>query len=445
MITTLELFDILISLFYIVLIIILSRIFQPDKDKVYYKYYSLFIYSKIFFSVSFALLYIFYFGGGDTFLYFNGGNFFVDQILHNPSNIFNLLFNDFENLNNLVFTDKQYLFRYFQGDDILLTSKILSFFCFIGFKQYLTTTILFTIFTSIGLWKLFTTLCNLYPSLNKYFAVGILFYPTIGIWGSGILKDPLTMALVGMIFYSLFNILKRKNVIFLSIIILASIYVCLKLKPYILYTFLPAMILWIQGQLSAKLKNPLFKIIITPIILIVFGVGGFYALNSVSEGAGKYSIENVQSVAEGFHSWHTYLAETRDQSGYSLGEVSFTPIGVLQKAPESFFVTYYRPFIFGDVRNAATLFEALQNLILLLITIYIIIKVGFFNFFRIIITDKNVRAFMLFAIVFGIAVGITSYNFGALSRYKIPSLPFFTAALSIIYYLGYLKPKGIMQ
>jgi hypothetical protein len=203
------------------------------------------------------------------------------------------------------------------------------------------------------------------------------------------------------------------------------------------------MLLWAQGLLTGNIKSPLFKIIITPIILIGFAGGGYFFLNSVSSGAGKYALENVQSVAEGFHSWHTYLAETRDQSGYSLGNVEFTPIGILTKSPEGFFVAYFRPFLFADVRNAATLFEALQNFILLSLYIYVLFKVGFIRFFRIIFTDKHVRVFMLFSVVFGIAVGLTSYNFGALSRYKIPSLPFFTASLAIIYYLGYLKQENL--
>jgi len=41
---------------------------------------------------------------------------------------------------------------------------------------------------------------------------------------------------------------------------------------------------------------------------------------------------------------------------------------------------------------------------------------------------------MLFAIIFGVVVGISSYNYGALSRYKIPSEMFFVISLTIIYY-----------
>ncbi len=143
----------------------------------------------------------------------------------------------------------------------------------------------------------------------------------------------------------------------------------------------------------------------------------------------------MQEIAEGFQNWHTYLADTRDQSGYSLGEVNFTPLGILQKSPEALFVTYYRPLPL-EIRNFATAFEAIQSTLLLIITLYIFFKVGLFRFFAIMFSNKEVRAFMIFSIFLGIAVGLTSYNFGALSRYKIPCLPFYTSSLAIIFHLG---------
>jgi len=41
---------------------------------------------------------------------------------------------------------------------------------------------------------------------------------------------------------------------------------------------------------------------------------------------------------------------------------------------------------------------------------------------------------LIFSIVFGFAVGFTSYNFGALARYKIPVMPFFSFLLLHFYF-----------
>ncbi|HRA12632.1 MAG TPA: hypothetical protein PKX31_13225, partial [Chitinophagaceae bacterium] len=41
---------------------------------------------------------------------------------------------------------------------------------------------------------------------------------------------------------------------------------------------------------------------------------------------------------------------------------------------------------------------------------------------------------LVFTLIFAFAVGISSYNFGTLSRYKIPCLPFYAVALIVIFY-----------
>jgi len=42
-------------------------------------------------------------------------------------------------------------------------------------------------------------------------------------------------------------------------------------------------------------------------------------------------------------------------------------------------------------------------------------------------------------------VGISSFNFGALSRYKIPCLPFYALALILIYYKNFPPQKKLMK
>jgi hypothetical protein len=423
-----------------VLILFVSSFFKPKKAGAYIVYYQRFILFKILTAILFVLIHSYYYKGGDTFLYFSGASFFYDQFVSNPLTYFKLMFSAQNEMANISYTTTL-AYALTTSKDVFFLSKIVSIFNILCLNGYLASSILYTMITAIGIWKLYTTMCKIYPSLYKFFALGILFYPSLGIWGSGILKDPLTLAAVGIIFSSTYNLIHSKETFFSVTAILFSISICFVLKPYILYTFVPIMLLWIQGLIVGKSKNKLSKYLLTIILLPTFIGGGIVALQQISAGAGKYSLQSVQSVAEGFQSWHTYLAVTRDLSGYSLGNVEFTPLGVLQKAPEAFFVAYFRPFIFSDVRNVATLFEAIQTLILLLVSIYVLLKVGIFKCLKIMVSDPNVRSFMLFAIIFGVTVGLTSYNFGALARYKIPAVPFYTASISIIYYLGYLKPK----
>jgi len=48
------------------------------------------------------------------------------------------------------------------------------------------------------------------------------------------------------------------------------------------------------------------------------------------------------------------------------------------------------------------------------------------------INNPNVLFALIFSISFAFAVGVSTFNFGTLARYKIPLLPFFLVALILI-------------
>lgn len=438
-----NLIDILLSTGYSTLIILIAfQVKSAFKDKNYSRYFIPFFSFKILFAIFFVIIHIFYYKGGDTFLYFSGSKFISNQIFAAPEKLFVYLFGTVDIFKNLAYGQHLGMLRAFNDSTTLIQSQLGAPFVIASFGNFLCTTILFSAFSGIGIWALYSTLCKLYPQLYKVFAICVLFYPTIAIWGSGLLKDPIVLASIGWIFQATYYLTERKKIMRSIFLIVISTLLCLNLKAYVLYTFIPAMLLWLQARFSNKITSSSIRFFVTPIVLASIIGGGVFFLNSVSESAGKYSLDNVQSVAEGFQDWHTYLAETRDQSGYTLGETNFTPLGILQKAPQAFFVTFYRPRP-DEVRNFATAFESIQSTILLLLTVYIIFKIGGLTFLRTLFSNKEVRAFMLFAITLGIAVGITSYNFGALSRYKIPCLPFFTSSLAIIYYKGMMLKSNL--
>lgn len=428
------LFDALLSSVYLILILYLGyRIKANVKLAGPRKMLIPFIVFKIVCVLAFVLLHIFVYKGGDTFLFFAGGKFIAYQITQNPQNILNLLFGGFESFENLSYSS-QYGFVYDLRDPTtLFTSKICAVFCLLSFNQFLATTLLYTMASSIGVWALYMAFCKLYPNLYWILSLCILFYPTLGIWSSGILKDPIVLAAIGLIFNHLLKAVKERKYVFNIGLVVISIFVCLYLKPYILYTLIPALVIWLQPQLLKNTSKNILQFFINPILTISFFVAGFFFLQTISAEAGKYSLENLQSMAKGFQQWHTYLAETRNQTGYSLGEIEFTTFGLISKIPEAIFVTFYRPLPF-EVNNFAMALESLESTILLVFTLFIFFKIGLFTFIKTLLKDQNIRAFMLFALLLGIAVGFTSYNFGALSRYKIPCIPFFTASLVIIYY-----------
>lgn len=427
--------DILLSIFYSIFVILIAYFIRKGhKKNEAYTFLLPFVVFKIVCAVLFVLIHIYIYRGGDTFMFFAGGKFIAQYLLDHPEEFFQLFRFEISDFQSFTYRNDYNIISSFQDPSTLFICQIIAIFCFISFNSFLTATILFSVASVIGIWLLYISICKFYPQMYKVLAICILFIPTVGIWGSGILKDPVTLSILGILFYALIGILNVKKPLYYIVVIIISIYFCLKLKPYLLYTYIPAMFLWLHIVLSRRVKSKMFRFIFIPVLLIVFILGGYFFLTGISSEAGKYSLSNLENIAKGFHSWHTYLAETRDQSGYTLGEFEFTPMGIVSQIPEAIFVTFYRPLP-HEVRNFATLVGSLESSILLLISIYVVIKTGIMHIFRTIFRNPEVQFFLIFSLSLGIAIGLTSYNFGALSRYKIPCMPFFTAALAIIYHL----------
>jgi len=97
---------------------------------------------------------------------------------------------------------------------------------------------------------------------------------------------------------------------------------------------------------------------------------------------------------------------------------------------------FFRPFLW-EVNSAAAILSAVEAFGFMLLTLHVFYKTGFSAPFRIIFSDPRMMMSFIFALVFAVGVGASTANFGALSRYKIPCIPFYL----IILFLIYLKAK----
>lgn len=427
-------YDICLAIIFFALLYILAFHFKSKKIKTepVYKYFILGLTLKVIGGFSFALLTVYYYKGGDTLSYYKAGVDLSNVLLTNPIRGFEILFTSIKNLNLSGDHFHPYAVDFINGKDVLLLVKITSLINIIGLFSYGTTTVLFSSISFIGIWLAYKNICKLYPDYSKYIFVGFFCLPSIIFWSSGVLKDTITTSSIGWIVYAFSNIFifKKKPILSIFFAITSSLVIFI-LKPYILYILIPSMIIWAQSNLKNLIKGSFIRIILIPIIITIFGAGIFIGLKSISASSGKYSLEQVENTLDGFRSWHGYLAKTQDQSGYTLSDFEFSPIGLLKVFPQSINVTFFRPYLW-EIRNVPTLIGAFESFILMIFVFYLIFtRRG--AFFKVIYKNKDIRFMMIFSLSFGFIVGISSYNFGALSRYKIPAQMFFVVSLMLIY------------
>ncbi len=206
------------------------------------------------------------------------------------------------------------------------------------------------------------------------------------------------------------------------------------IKPYIFFAILPGSLTWVFFARIAKLRNPLFRVLALPLMLIVLSGLIIYSMQLLSEYLGEYSMDNVLNKAVKTQQ-DLIRSEQYGNNNFDIGKFDATIGGIASKIPVAINLALFRPYIW-DARNPVMFLSGLENLIMLGFSIYIILKVKTGVLIKSIFSHPLLIFSLLFALFFAFAVGLTTANYGALVRLKIPCIPFYSCALIILFILN---------
>src|SRR6185312_2205811 len=388
---------------------------------------------KMFASVLFILYYSYLTEGDSTMLYQLEGNNLYHLILKNSDNL-KYLFQkgkDFE----LSLVKAPGNEGYFRDEGNFMVIRLDALFSFISFGSYAVINLFFACLAFSGLWKLFKFFYEQYPKLHRQFAISILYFPTLAFWSAGLLKDTLCIAAIGWLTYSLYGLLyKRKSILKNCIVIFISAYFLVVLKVYILLAYVPFFVLFIILKNLQSVRFKFLRYLLAPGLIALSIYAFSQILTTYDNELGAYAVEDLTSSISHFNEVIEQRSDRADAaSNFSLGATfdgTFT--GLIKIAPVAIATTFFRPFIW-EAHKISQLMAAMESLVLMFFTIYVIFKSGLFTFFKLVITDPLIMYCFLFAVVFGLFVGASTLNFGTLVRYKIPCLPFYSISLFLIY------------
>tara|TARA_B100001094_G_C18110199_1_gene760706 strand:+ start:311 stop:1096 length:786 start_codon:yes stop_codon:yes gene_type:complete len=215
--------------------------------------------------------------------------------------------------------------------------------------------------------------------------------------------------------------IQRKRIVSTVLQLYFSFFLIVTIKSYIMFALLPGLLIFANFERLKRIQSTLVKIIILPFSIgLVFLIANtlFFDFNELF---GKYSADNLLEEA---------AIQNADLKRSVYGSNSFD-IGTfeptLQGAGSMFFpavnAALFRPYI-TETGSPTMILSGIENTLILAIVIWIIL-------FKPISILKSIRddAFLIFCLLFtlilGFGVGLSTSNFGALVRYKIPFLPFF--------------------
>jgi len=428
--------DFVLAPFYIAIIFFFANNYKNKKiaTNPIYKYYVRGLQLKIVGAIGFFAIYVFYYGGGDTTAFFQSSGLLTKLFMSHPYQYFSIMFGNLSEQNLTAFFNAGLCCpQYYKDFNTFAIVRYVSPIVAISGFSYISSTIIFSYLTYICIWRLFIVFNELYPNFEKKLAIAILYLPTPIFWGSGILKDSLAFAGACIFTYSIyvFFIKKEKKFKYIFLLIMGS-YIMVTLKPYIFVALLPGAAAWIFFNRIAKIQSTAIKLIAAPIIIGIGLLLTSVIMSRLKSSLGAYGdIDTALKKAQ--VSKFDLQRKEYGTNSFNIGEFDGSIGSAARLFPAAIVAGLYRPFVF-EARNFVNFLTALENLFILLLTLRVMLKIGPFRMIRNIFSEPLILYSFLFSVFFAFAVGLSTSNFGALARYKIPAIPFFVAMLFILEY-----------
>ena len=432
-----ELRDLIVTPAVAMLIYILAYLIRPYvTDTVNRKYFFPALSVKIIGAIALGVIYQFYYSGGDTYNFHTHGSRHIwEAFVDSPEKGLDIMFSGGEHNESFYRYSSQIPF--FSDPSAYFIIRLAAFFDFFTFSTYSATALCFAALSFIGMWMFFLTFYKKYPELHRQIAFAAFFIPSVFFWGSGLLKDTLMMTCLGVVTYEIDKLFFRKKISIIHILLFViSLWCIFSVKKFILQAFIPAALLWIYLNNLKMIRSVVVRILIFPILIIVSIFSIYYSIVKVGEGDQRYAVENIAKTAK-ITAYDIRFQTGRDAgSGYTLGELDGSFGSLFRLAPQAINVSLFRPYLW-EVNNPLMLLSALESLVFLILSLILIFKyrLGVLKSFR----NPDVSFSFIFSVILAFAVGVSSFNFGTLVRYKIPLLPFYAVALILIYYEN--KPR----
>lgn len=425
-----ELRDLIVTPLVIMLVYAAAYIVRPRfTDHITWRYFFPALTVRIIGALAVGFIYQFYYDGGDTYNYHTyGSRHLWDALFESPDKIFKLFFNDGTDTTGVYNYASKILF--FTDPGSYAVVRVAFIFDIFTFSSYSATAVLFAVFSFAGMWMFFLTFYRQYPHLHRSIAIAAFFIPSVFFWGSGLLKDTLTLGCLGIAIFQIHRIFNLKKMSLAGFVMLVTaLYMLYVVKFYILMVFFPAAVVWVFLFNFSRIRSKAQKIMLFPItVSLALGLA-YFSILKAGEDNEKYSLSMLSKTAQVTAYDIRYWTGRDAGSGYSLGELDGSISSMVNLAPQAINVSLFRPYLW-EVKNPLMLLSALESLALMIFAVYLLVRMVKGGAAALV--QPNVLFLLVFSITFAFAVGVSTFNFGTLVRYKIPMLPCLVVAFVLI-------------
>lgn len=381
-----------------------------------------------------SLLLQYYYGYGDSFGYYVGGDVLRRMISNDISSI-KYFFSSGEEMyaaaEAMGFGDVAPITMNGSANAVVMRiSAVLSYF---SFNSFLVISLFFGFFSFIGSWKLFYVLQKLNGGRHtQLMGFATIVTPSLWFWGSGLLKEPICIGALGIVIYIIYKSIYKtgftfKNIAFLFILF----YIITIVKGYITALFIASVLLVFLLKFFRLIKNFFLRMLAILFFLSIAFVFAFTIdINSYLHQMVISSYSQIESYKNNYEA--IQKEDERSEAGFSIGNINPSIGGLILKSPQVIASCLFRPFLW-ESRKLIILFAALETFFILIATLFVFFKTRIVGFFYYSFNDPFRLFCFVFSMLFALVIGYTTFNFGTMARYKIIFLPFYFFLLINIY------------
>lgn len=372
----------------------------------------------------------------DIFKFFDDGNVMFSALPEHPGDYFRMLFgigNDNAYFNEHYYAvmnnwHRKYDTGYYNDAHTMIRySALVRLF---SFGVYHVHTVFSCFLAMIGLMGLYRTFVGFLPNLEKALTAGIFLWPSLLFWSSAPIKEALLFLGLGLFLLALFKLISGPVNGWNVALLLFGLFVQLVLKSYVLACMLPglAALWWCRRTVD---RSPALKFTATHVAAAMLVL----VLPMVASGP-----DLLMLIAQKQRDMLGVVSLTDPGSYLTTMPLAPTVGSFLQQAPHALYMTFLSPFATWDL-GALGLLSALENMVLLLLLPCAIIYAK--PWARI---DLPVLLCCVsFCLFLGLLIGWTTPVVGALVRYRVPLLPFYTIAMLLMVDPGKLPKWPIFR
>lgn len=422
----------LLIIYSIIVFYILKRFFFRNLSPVLVKILAAFFFLKVLAVLTYTLLVVYYWQLADSVSVFSETKNLISLIQADFSNV-KYLFLPVENYNAVINLDMS--LKAIPGGSGIESNYFLTRVCTLLYPlasgKYLLLNFWFGVISTIAQFKLYLVLLKIYPQIKDKLAICILFIPTLLFYASPIYKETLCLSFLCFIIVLIYNIRNDKKTLFDFILVLINLFFIFLLKSYIFYSLLISCAFVFLGRFLRKL---FFASVFGKVFVLAFLGVIVYLISQNLDVFDSYiySLIDISNLNQQFY------GPTSDTSSFEFGEIETSFTGLLKKMPLGLYTCYFRPHLW-EINKPILLLSALESFLCFWVLFYAVIKKGR-NFTAVLRGHIMTNIMFFFILMLGIIIGITTFNFGTLVRYKAPAVPFLWVFIFLL--LSSTGPKG---